>query len=329
MKDQLVRLDNKGYYSWVVTKEQIDNVINENEDYQVQLKAVNHAMSLFLEQWQTTFYDLAENYEKPKQLIERVGLSIRKIFEQEVRLIDPYDAYEQLMNYWSETMQDDVYMIAADGWKLYLHPKNKLDKKKKVTEVKVMGYNDLECDLLPVDFVVEFLFEEELQVIRDKEYTISSIQQKMENLLEENAEYFDEDNFVDYKINSSTIKKRLKVVNGEEYEALIEYNDLKNEIKKNKSELKDASNDLLEKVKKEYEELNHNETRAKNMVIKKWQSAISTHIHSELNHSMELLKSQLSAIADRYDETLPSIEKEVEDYESKVTAHLAQMGFTY
>lgn len=329
LKDQLVKLGDKGYYSWVVSKEQIDDVINENEDYQVQLKAVNHAMSLFLEQWQTTFYDLAENYEKPKQLIERVGLSIRNIFEQEVRLIDPYDAYEQLMNYWAETMQDDVYMIAADGWKLDMHPKTKLNKKKEVTEVNVTGYTDLECDLLPVDFVVDFMFQEELQVIGDKESDLSSFQESFDNLLEEKAEYFDESNFANNKINATTIKKRLKEVTGKEYEALQEYNELKNNIKTAKAELKDASIDLLEKVKKEYEELNHNETRAKNLVIKKWHTAISTRIHFELKRSIELLKDQLSAIADRYDETLPTIDKEVEEYESKVIDHLAKMGFNF
>jgi hypothetical protein len=29
-------------------------------------------------------------------------------------LIDPYDIYQHLMDYWAETMQDDCYMIAAD-----------------------------------------------------------------------------------------------------------------------------------------------------------------------------------------------------------------------
>ena len=32
-------------------------------------------------------------------------------------LIDPYDVYQHLMDYWAETMQDDCYLIAADGWK--------------------------------------------------------------------------------------------------------------------------------------------------------------------------------------------------------------------
>ena len=32
-------------------------------------------------------------------------------------LIDKYDVYQHLMDYWSEVMQDDAYLIAADGWK--------------------------------------------------------------------------------------------------------------------------------------------------------------------------------------------------------------------
>ena len=32
-------------------------------------------------------------------------------------LIDKYDVYQHLMDYWAETMQDDCYLIAADGWK--------------------------------------------------------------------------------------------------------------------------------------------------------------------------------------------------------------------
>ena len=33
------------------------------------------------------------------------------------RLIDKYAVYQHLMDYWATTMQDDCYLIAADGWK--------------------------------------------------------------------------------------------------------------------------------------------------------------------------------------------------------------------
>ena len=32
------------------------------------------------------------------------------------RYLMPYDVYQRLMDYWDEVMQDDVYLIAANGW---------------------------------------------------------------------------------------------------------------------------------------------------------------------------------------------------------------------
>lgn len=32
-------------------------------------------------------------------------------------LIEEYDFYQILTDYWAETLQDDVYLIAQDGWK--------------------------------------------------------------------------------------------------------------------------------------------------------------------------------------------------------------------
>ena len=38
-------------------------------------------------------------------------------------LLDAYDMYQHLMDYWAETMQDDCYLIAADGWKAGAQPR--------------------------------------------------------------------------------------------------------------------------------------------------------------------------------------------------------------
>jgi hypothetical protein len=39
--------------------------------------------------------------------------SLRDAFEV-APLLDAYDIYQHLMDYWAETMQDDCYLIAAD-----------------------------------------------------------------------------------------------------------------------------------------------------------------------------------------------------------------------
>lgn len=329
LKDELVKNQSNGYYAWAVSREQIDGIINDNEDYQTQQATLkHHCRTDFMEQWQETIYDLAESSEKPKTLIERMGQSIRNLFGEGNLLVDEYDAYEQLMNYWAETMQDDVYMIMADGWKLNLRPKQKEDKKeKKMVPVVVKTWNDLESDLLPVEYIVNRFCKSELEACDELSASIAFMENEVASLVEENDDVFDTKNFDKEKINLASVKKRAKVTKGEEQEHLMEWIELQNSIKAEKAKLKEANDKLLSRVKEEYELLAQNEMRVKNLVKEKWVNAISTRIESELSRSIEQLKSQLSAISDRYDQTLPSIDKEVEDYESRVNAHLAQMGF--
>ena len=329
LKDELVKDQGNGYYAWAVSREQIDGIINDNEDYQTQQATLkHHCRTDFMEQWQETIYDLAESSEKPKTLIERMGQSIRNLFGKGNLLVDEYDAFEQLMNYWAETMQDDVYMIMADGWKLNLRPKQKEDKKeKKMVPVVVKTWNDLESDLLPVEYIVNRFCKSELDACDELSASIAFMENEVANLVEENDDVFDAKNFEKEKVNLASVKKRAKVTKGEEQARLIEWIELQNSIKAEKAKLKEANDKLLSRVKEEYELLAQNEMRVKNLVKEKWVNAISTRIESELSRSIEQLKSQLSAISDRYDQTLPSIDKEVEDYESRVNAHLAQMGF--
>lgn len=329
LKDELVKYQGNGYYAWAVSREQIDGIINDNEDYQTQQATLkHHCRTDFMEQWQETIYDLAESSEKPKALIERMGQSIRNLFGEGNLLVDEYDAYEQLMNYWAETMQDDVYMIMADGWKLNLRPKQKEDKKeKKMVPVVVKTWNDLESDLLPVEYIVNRFCKSELEACDELSASIAFMENEVTSLVEENDDVFDTKNFEKEKVNLASVKKRAKVTKGEEQARLIEWIEWQNSIKAEKAKLKEANDKLLSRVKEEYNLLAQNEMRVKNLVKEKWVNAISTRIESELSRSIEQLKSQLSAISDRYDQTLPSIDKEVEDYESRVNAHLAQMGF--
>ncbi|MDD4930042.1 MAG: hypothetical protein PHP85_12315 [Gallionella sp.] len=48
-------------------------------------------------------------------MIDQLSEDLLQTFNQ-VQLIDKYDVYQHLMSYWSDIMQDDAYLIAADGW---------------------------------------------------------------------------------------------------------------------------------------------------------------------------------------------------------------------
>ena len=50
----------------------------------------------------------------PKELIAKISEQLLDDFAQ-VSLLDKYDVYEVLMEYWAETMQDDVYAVCYEG----------------------------------------------------------------------------------------------------------------------------------------------------------------------------------------------------------------------
>lgn len=51
----------------------------------------------------------------PKDLIHALSEDLLARFNA-APLLDGYDAYQHIMTYWSDTMQDDAYQITSDGW---------------------------------------------------------------------------------------------------------------------------------------------------------------------------------------------------------------------
>ena len=77
--------------------------------------------------------DLKAAKADPKEIITTLSEDLLGHYA-EVPLIDKYDVYQHLMDYWSETMQDDCYIIAADGWKAETYRIVQTDRKGKEKE---------------------------------------------------------------------------------------------------------------------------------------------------------------------------------------------------
>jgi type I restriction enzyme M protein len=63
------------------------------------------------------------------------------------------------MDYWAETMQDDVYLIAADGWKAETY---RVVEKNKQGKEKDKGWA---CDLIPKPLIVARFYAKEQSAI--------------------------------------------------------------------------------------------------------------------------------------------------------------------
>src|SRR5207302_567376 len=116
LKQQLFALGPRAGYSQLrVDVLQIKSTILTHPEF----VAYSQAVTALFEQWQTSNTPCLKSLgvgSHPQQLIEALSEDLLRVFA-EARLIDKYDVYQHLMSYWTETMQDDVYMIALDGWR--------------------------------------------------------------------------------------------------------------------------------------------------------------------------------------------------------------------
>ena len=100
----------------------------------------------------------------PKALVETLGESLLAAFADESAgadgpsgLVDAYDIYQHLMDYWAETMQDDCYLIADDGWREAAQPRLILEDKTKKTRAKpdfTLGKKKYQAELIPPALVI-------------------------------------------------------------------------------------------------------------------------------------------------------------------------------
>src|SRR4029077_9160020 len=101
-------------------------------------------------------------------------------------LIDAYDVYQHLMDYWAATMQDDCYLIAADGWKVetYRVIETKKGKDGKPGKEVDKGWA---CALVPKALIVARYFAKEQDAITILETELEGVASCIAELEEEHG----------------------------------------------------------------------------------------------------------------------------------------------
>src|SRR5215831_15004359 len=179
-------------------------------------------------------------------------------------LIDKYDVYQHLMDYWAETMQDDCYLIAADGWKAETHRIIEKDKKGKE---KDKGWI---CDLVPKSLIVARYFAKEQESIVQLEAELESVTARMTELEEEHGGEERGFSTLD-KVNKANVTTRLKEIRGlfatddeetmEEAAVLDEWLELSNQEAGLKKKLKDTEVALDAKAYAQCPKLTENDVK--------------------------------------------------------------------
>ncbi len=320
---------NKQYVSLQVTKGDIKPTIYQHPEFVRYIDDMNQVFS----QWQTsttTELKALQIDHHPKEVIHNISEALLDTYIGKA-LIDKYDVYQHLMNYWFEVMQDDCYLIAADGWvaATYRIIEEKKNKDGKVTKTTDKGWT---CDLIPKTLVINRYFADEQQAIDTLNAELES-QQSQKTEMEE--EHSGEDGaFAELeKINKGNINARLKEVKGdseskEEEKILKQYLSLLTREAASKKAIKTVEAELDAALLDFYPTLT--EEQIKQLVVDdKWMATIDKDIHTEMDRISQRLTQRIKELAERYETPLPHQTQNVMDLEKAVNDHLQKMGFVW
>ena len=314
----------KGYTALKIDQDKIKSTIFSNKDFVGYGKKIEAVFDDW-EKRNVAFLKKLSIGDKPKDIIFKTSEDLLLSFTK-LQLIDHYEIYQHLMNYWAETMQDDIYLIVFNGWKVEIN----ILKNKKGKET---GWN---CDLIPKDIVIRRYFPERQEEIDHLNSEIEEVSQQKESLEEENGG--EDDLFAEGKTDAGNItlgslKKRIKeIIDDAEFEdelkVLQTYLDLIDKETILKKKIKDAETKLDKDLLKKYNSLS--ETEIKSLVVDdKWVQSLRNAVESEMERISQKLAGRIKELAERYEIPLPELTKDVEALSKKVDGHLKNMGFQW
>jgi type I restriction enzyme M protein len=308
-----------GYLAPAVEKSEIKSTMFEHPEFKAFISKMNDHFVAWRTKSADTLNSLEEGFH-PKEVIVQLSEDLLGHYA-DIPLIDPYDIYQHLMDYWEETMQDDCYLISADDWKAETYRIIVKDKDK--------GWD---CDLIPKSFIVAKYYSEEQSVIDQLNADLESAVARQSELEEEHGG--EEGAFAELdKVNKANVTARLKEVKAEE-EAEDEIAVLDGWLKLNaeqaglKKRIKEADTDLDEKVYVHYPKLSEEDVK-KLVVDGKWLTTLNVAIQGELDRVSQQLTQRVTELVERYETPLPQMTDRVVELESKVQGHLERMGFSW
>jgi type I restriction enzyme M protein len=272
----------------------------------------------------------------PKALIETLSEDLLAAFVK-APLLNHYDLYQHLMDYWETTMQDDCYLIAADGWVGAAKPQLVIEDKTKKTKEKpdfIVGKKKYKAELIPSALVIARYFGKEQTAIEKLETEIAALEQQIEELAEEHGceggLLEDAKNDKD-KLTKVSVAARLKAIKddkeaADERKVLTDYLALSDHEAAASTKLKAAKESLMAAVLHRYAKLTEDEIKTL-VVDDKWLATLAAAVQGELDRVSQTLTGRIRQLAERYATPLPQLTEEVAALAANVDAHLQRMGF--
>ena len=324
LRHSLFKENRPGYLDLAVEKSTIKSVIYEHHEFASFIADMNAHFAL----WRDTSAAMLKELQvdcRPREIIAQLSEGLLAHYGDKP-LIDPYDIYQHMMDYWAETMQDDCYFIASEGWKAETYRVIETDKKGKEKDKGWM------CDLVPKALIVARYFSKEQAAIDRLVIDLDSVTARLAEMEEEHGG--EDGAFPERdKVNKANITARLKEIKGDkdaedEAVALNDWLKLNDEEANLKKRIKEAEVALDGQACAQYPKLTESEIKTL-VVDDKWLSSLDAAIRSEMDRVSQQLTQRVKDLVERYEIPLPQLLDRVAEMEANVNGHLERMGFAW
>ncbi|MBK5944753.1 type I restriction-modification system subunit M [Halorhodospira halophila] len=330
--------DRPGYVEARVANSEVKTTVQEHPDFRAFADSVTEVIGAWQAAHRSSLMAL-EAGAQPRTVIRELAEDLLTRFA-DVPLLDRYAVYQRLLDYWADVMQDDLYLIAGEGWQEAARPRgvieNKARKIKEDPDLTVgTGKNakKYKLDLIPPQLVVERFFPDRQASLEELRAGHEVATRELEEFLDEHEG--DEDLLSEVKgdqgkVTKDAIKKRVKALkvepdSDEEIAALKQCQKLMDAEASAKKAVKDAEAALNRDVLACYRELTLAEIKTLT-VDDKWLTDIRAAINGEVDHIANQLAGRVRELEERYADPLPKIEREVAGLAERVAGHLRKMG---
>ena len=324
LRHSLFKDNRPGYLALAVKKSAIKSAIYEHHEFASFIADMNAHFAVWRDTSAATLKELQAGCH-PRKIVSQLSESLLAHYADKP-LIDPYDVYQHLMDYWAGTMQDDCYFIASEGWKAETYRVVETDNKGRERD---KGWV---CDLIPKALIVARYFSEEQAVIDELVVALDRVTARLTEMEEEHGG--EDGAFAELdKVNKASVASRLKEIKDDkdatdEAAALNDWLKLNNEEAGLKKCLKEAEAVLNGQAYALYPKLTESEIKTL-VVDDKWLASLDVVIRSEMDRVSQRLTLRVKELAERYEIPLPQMLDRLAEIEAKVNGHLKAMGFAW
>lgn len=324
LRDMLFARINESY-SEIKTSD-IKEMINSHESVKEFVCQFEHAFDGFEEY---LCYELIENAEAVVITREEAAIS-DNIFTRlkDIPLVDYYEAYQILDNNWMQ-VASDLEMIQTEGFTAtkIVDPKMVMKKKNGVDVEVQEGFVGR---IIPFELIEKSILKSEYDQLKEKEHRLEEIASQFSELLdslseeEKSSDAVNEDgtSFVNAQVTKlakqyANDKKKGVIYQKESFEEkIINCNNLINEEKSLKKEVKAESDRLHIKTKETIEALSDDEV--KTLLREKWIVGIINGINEIPSTIINSVVEAADYLSKKYEDTFEDVEKDITKTEKEL-----------